>query len=331
MTGHNSESELAGRLGASLTPRVSPSLAQGSEQNSGVIDIRTLYAASAPYVSRRAPVARAEPQTVAPSRPLVEYVDLEPDDLLYVLPRRRSWLGTTVVLLMFALGGVAIVDTVPAPLFAPAKATIDAAALRARATIETIAPRAHSTIRAVAMRTWSTIEARIGRSQPPVAGAPPIATTPVLAVSPAVAAEPILPNAGMLPATAPPALTPPSTAPPSVVAAPVEAKGHLVSLSVPPTHASDPRAPRSHAKAPGGAQPQPLATAARRAPAPAASAKGDSDQGSPDAEPTKPAPGAVKESVKAQPVAPAAAADSKPTSLEDLIRKEVQAESKRGH
>jgi hypothetical protein len=74
-----------------------------------------------------------------------------------------------------------------------------------------------------------------------------------------------------------------------------------------------------------------LAPAARRAPAPPASAKADSDNGNLGPQSPKPAPGVIKESAKPQPVAPAAATDSKPTSLEDLIRKEVQAESKRGH
>ena len=59
MTTHDLESELAGRLGASLTPRVPRiTMQHRGEQSSGLFDIGAMYAASVEQVMRRARAVR---------------------------------------------------------------------------------------------------------------------------------------------------------------------------------------------------------------------------------------------------------------------------------
>jgi hypothetical protein len=315
MTWQNSETELGAKLGASLTPRVSADIGQPrGEQNSGLIDIRSLYAATTAHAVRRAQAARVPPRTVAPvaaapSTQHAEYLDVELDELeaddavAYGLPRKRSRFGrATIVLLMVAVGA-GVVEIAPIPQLAGAKAIVDTAAWRARTAIDVVAPRAIPAVEALAGSARSTLEARLGLSQPTQPLAPPVVGTQAPAVAPAVVVTPAPSTVAPTPGTASPAAVAVASAlPVSVVAAPVEMKAHAAAPAMPAVHAMAPRPSRAHAKSPSPAQPQP---AAKAAPAPA------------------------KEPVKALPAAPAAA-DSSATSLEDLIRKEVQAESKRG-
>jgi|HubBroStandDraft_1064217.scaffolds.fasta_scaffold84056_2 hypothetical protein len=132
MTTQDSESELAGRLGASLTPRVPRiTVQQRGEQNSGLFDVGALYAASVEQIMRRARVAReqppvfgvagvAQPASVALPAPWVaaptraHEEDLDLDALFLVRPRGIGWFGVAVAWLATTAIGATIAMTVPA-------------------------------------------------------------------------------------------------------------------------------------------------------------------------------------------------------------------------
>ena len=133
MTTQDSESELAGRLGASLTPRV-PRITvprQRGEQNSGLFDVGALYAASVEQVMRRARVAReqppvfgiagvVQPASVALPAPwvatptLAQEEDLDLDALFLARPRGIGWFGVAVAWLATTAIGATLAMTVPA-------------------------------------------------------------------------------------------------------------------------------------------------------------------------------------------------------------------------
>jgi hypothetical protein len=125
----DSESELAGRVAASLTPRVHTPLQQGGEQNSGLFDIGALYAASRDLATRRAQQARQPPRVIdaaaarafsqpAPASIRPYEVEVEDVELLDVagLPRRGriGWFGVAVAWLVVSTLGLAVATGVPA-------------------------------------------------------------------------------------------------------------------------------------------------------------------------------------------------------------------------
>jgi hypothetical protein len=299
MTTHDSESEvseseLAGKLGASLTPRVPRITVQHrGEQSSGLFDLGALYAAaSVDQVMKRARTVRDQPpvvgiaEIVAPVQesplhpwprasvrqeaPAGEF-EADPEPELAVRARGTGWFGVAGAWFAVALIGAAVATMMlPGPTFARARAAASAAVARVRG----------------------------------VAGAPVAVTAapPALPTPPALAAPPVLPSPPTLPASAP------STT--SVLAA-----AHPVVATPEPAPAAPPKkaAPATYAR------PRP---AVRSAPA---------DAPAPTPPPAKaaaiaetPAPKAVVPSTPA--TQPAAGGDS---SLEAMMRRAVEADAKR--
>jgi len=133
MTTHDSDIELAGKLAASLTPRVPRiTAAHRGEQSSGLFDIGALYAASVEQVMRRARTAREQPPVLgvvgvarpfpgspirpwapAPARELVaSVIDPEPEPV--VRARGVGWFGVAIAWLATAAIGAAAATMVPA-------------------------------------------------------------------------------------------------------------------------------------------------------------------------------------------------------------------------
>jgi hypothetical protein len=149
MTTNDSESELAGKLGASLTPRVPRITTQHrGEQSSGLFDLGALYAASVDQVMKRARTVREQPPVVgiaeiAPpvsESPLAPWpgalvgqqaavADFEADAESEPRLRARGigWFG--IVVAWFAVAGIgAVVATMlPAHTFARGRAPVPAA------------------------------------------------------------------------------------------------------------------------------------------------------------------------------------------------------------
>ncbi|MGO9836236.1 MAG: hypothetical protein ACLP1X_18705 [Polyangiaceae bacterium] len=189
MTTQDSESELAGRLGASLTPRVPRiTVQQRVEQNSGLFDVGALYAASVEQVMRRARVAQppvfgiagvAQPAPVAlPSAwganaARVQRVQQEEIDLDLFLGRSRGvgWFGVAVAWMATTALGATIATTVPAHTLARGHASAPVVAATAPAAI-----------------TPATAAAAFA-APPPVVSAPP-AEAPSVAVAAAPAVAP---------------------------------------------------------------------------------------------------------------------------------------------
>jgi hypothetical protein len=190
MTTQDSESELAGRLGASLTPRVPRiTVQQRGEQNSGLFDVGALYAASVEQVMRRARVAQppvfgiagvAQPAPVAlPSAwgataARVQRVEEEEIDIDLFLGRSRGvgWFGVAVAWLATTALGATIATTVPAHTVARGHAS----ALVVAATAPAVAP---------------TTAVVAPAAPPPMVVSAPVAETPsvAVAVAPAVAVK----------------------------------------------------------------------------------------------------------------------------------------------
>jgi hypothetical protein len=134
MARQNSESQLAGRLAASLTPRVSQlPLQHRGEQSSGLLDLGVLYSASVQQVMERARLARDAPTVVElldegearrpnrarrrPQRPSFDprFEDVQALEAAGVLPVRGvGWFGVAVAWLVTAVVGVTLATTVPA-------------------------------------------------------------------------------------------------------------------------------------------------------------------------------------------------------------------------
>jgi hypothetical protein len=189
MTTQDSESELAGRLGASLTPRVPRiTVQQRGEQNSGLFDVGALYAASVEQVMRRARVAQppvfgiagvaqpapvALPSTWGATAARVQRVQVEEIDIDLFLGRSRGvgWFGVAVAWLATTALGATIATTVPAHTVARGHAP----ALVVAATAPAVAPPT----------------AVMALAAPPPAVSAPVAETPsvAVAVAPAVAAK----------------------------------------------------------------------------------------------------------------------------------------------
>lgn len=156
MSLRDSESDVGGRLGASLTPRVPGAHVQEpGEQNSGLVDIRALYAASVNHVVQRAQAARARP-------PVVAFNPVAIDDEPVVLPRQRMGrLPVTGMLLVLATAGGLFVAYSDAPVAVHARATVAPAVVHAKTTLAPVVMRATTTMVDVAIRAEAGVVARL--------------------------------------------------------------------------------------------------------------------------------------------------------------------------
>ncbi len=309
MSLRDSESDFGGRLGASLTPRVPGArVREPGEQNSGLVDIRALYAASVEQVMQRAQAARARPPVIAFDPVAFDPVAFDPvafDEEPIVLPRRRlGRLAVSGALVVLAATGGLFVASSNVPAVMHAKTTLGPAVTRAKTTIVAVAMRAEGAVVARVDRLTGRplpVAAPVGVQPPealPVTPAPPsVATTPALS-PPASQVGEASPPMTVVDAKAAPAAAPPARAPIT--------RGHAL-----PKAAADVRATT---RTPGATNP----------PAPAATpAKAAAAAEAPEPATVKAAPQPAK-----TPAAPVGA-DSKPMSLEDMIRGAVEAESKR--
>jgi hypothetical protein len=281
------------------------------EQNSGLVDIRALYAASVEQVMRRAQAARARPPVVAFDPVAFDPVAFDPvafDDEPVVLPRRRlGWLPVMVVLLALATAGGLFVARSNVPAVMYAKATLAPAAIRAETTITGAAMRAEATVVAHVDRLIGRpllVAAPVGVQPPapPVAPAPlPVATTPALSPPVSQVGEAAPPAAVVDARTAPASALPART---------LVTRGHPL-----PKAPADTQSTTRTVTHPRSANPPPTATTPAKA--------GAAEQ-APEPATVKAAP----EPARAPAPAPAGA-DSKPLSLDDMIRQAVEAESKR--
>jgi hypothetical protein len=294
MTRQDSDSDLAGKLGAQLTPPVPHVIARHrGEQSSGFFDLAAMQAAdleqimlraqASPHLPRAmglpnskarsipgAPLAWPEPEIewVPESHPRLLNLVVDDAPRYYARVRGVGWFGVAVAWLATMTTGVLIATTVPAHVAARAHVAAPVAAVLAP-------PGTHAT----------------STSAPPALLATP--TSAVTAQGWTVVSAPETPA------------TPPSNAP-SVLAGTPHRRPHATprpaivqSTDTPPT--AQPAAPKT------GAAPATPPAAVAEASAPKAAV------------------------VPAMPAAPPTAASppSAGTSLEDLIRREVAAESKR--
>jgi hypothetical protein len=214
MTTEDSESDIARRLGASLTPRVLRITAQHrGEQSSGLFDIGALYAASVQQVMQRAQAMREPPirrvamvaqqpppwgrvpsaaSAATPYATLWAGEEAELELQPAARPKGVGWFGVAVAWLATTAIGAVIATTVPAHALARDRAP-------------TRAPAAAASIVAVAPPP-ATPSAAVGT---PLAVTPAV-TTPVAVLRPA--------DAVSLPAPAPeptPAVAPKKTSAPA--------------------------------------------------------------------------------------------------------------------
>jgi len=198
MARNNSETEIAGRLGASLTPRV-PRITtqQRGEQSSGLFDIGALYAASVEQVMRRSravrepsirhvadvavPAPGSWPRAIAPVAAPFDEIDIEPDMELFMPAPRIGWFGVAVAWLATTAIGATLATTVPAHAFArghtasPPAATPVVAAVSAPALVA--APASAPPASATAPAPVSTPAPALAPAVAP-ASAPALASTP---------------------------------------------------------------------------------------------------------------------------------------------------------
>jgi hypothetical protein len=307
MSLRDSESDFA-RLGASLTPRAPGAhLQQPGEQNSGLVDMRALYAASVEQVMQRAQAARARPPVVAFQPVAFDAVAFDPvavDEEPMVLPRQGSgWLPVVAVLMVLAAAGSVFVVSTTVPEVVRARTMLVPAAMRAKTIVVDVAMRADAVVAA-------RVDRLLGR---PVPVAIPVSAQPPLAP----AAPPVAPA----PLPAPPASQVEGAAAPIAI---VDAK--TAPASTPPA-----RAPVPHG------QPRPQAAGdtrstmrAPRRPVPASPPAMAATPAKPATAQDAPPPATAKVAADPAKAAPAAGgADSKPMSLDDMIRRAVEAESKR--
>ncbi len=304
VTRQESDTELAGQLAASLTPRIQAMrpmpLQQRGEQNSGLFDIGAMYAASVEQVMRRAQRARKPAMGVVAAPPSIAAP--------YVAQAAQAQHGyaeyarepAEVYEDVDLAGEYVVIAGLPRSgrigRFAVAVAWLATATLAAA--ISTLVP-AHGLKKEVA----------------PLVAAP--APAPVIAPSPEPAIATVslsaLPSAGPTAAIAPIAAAAPTPATPTVTAASAPAANPNVTASLPHPRPAAPAHPRAAAHA----------SAADAAPASVAKGAAASPADSPPATlkvaPTKPAAAAA-------PAAPASGG-----SLEDLIRQAVAAEAKKPH
>jgi hypothetical protein len=305
MARQDSSSDLAGRLGASLTPRMNRSTATSQrERNSGLFDMSALYTEALDQVMRRArtevhlaPLARAprlpwppiSPPESGYPRPLAPELEMEvPLDFgdPFAAPRRRGrglgWFGIAVAWLATVTIGAVLATTVPAHAFP--RSNVRAAI--AAASAATKASPSESALVVAPAAAWTAV---------PVTRSGPVAL--------ALAA----------PAISPPVIAPGASVPVTVATA----AGPGVSSTAAPAPKRLPKA--SETSLAPVARPRPIpALAPSPVVAPAAVSVAAP---SPRAAPEK----AEKPKVVASPASTAG------TSLEDLIRHEVQAESGKAH
>ncbi|MGH7438754.1 MAG: hypothetical protein ACRENE_23955 [Polyangiaceae bacterium] len=305
-----SETQVAGKLAASLTPRIVAMPVVRGEQNSGMVDVRALYESSMEQALRRAEqaesAARAERAKRAAMAAQVAHAQQQAQAAVaYATSRRQARPAayedrTPEVYEDVDLAGeyMVIPGVVPRGRigwFAVAVAWLATASLAAG--VATMVP-AHGLKRVLA----------------PVAAAPAPAQAPIVApvvAAPVAKADPSGIPTVSLSSLAPVAATPPPTA--SAIPTPT-----ATSTSKPhPSHHA-----LAHAEPPSAA---PLAAKA----APIAKAAPAADD---DAEPAPPKATKATAAAKAPAVpAPAAAAPASGGSLEDLIRQAVAKEAKQHH
>jgi hypothetical protein len=241
MTTHDSESELAGRLGASLTPRVPRiTLQHRGEQSSGLFDIGAMYAASVEQVMRRAravrpPVfglaqsAQASPVHAWARTPDLQHaIEIDLDAQLcepVVRARGVGWFGVAVAWLATTAIGFTVATTVPAHSVrraAPALAAVVQTVPVATPSVAMPAPAAPAP--AAMPTTAATMQPPASAPEPVSAAAPKkIGVTPrprTLAPARPVQTEaaPAAPQpqrATSSPESSPPPKTAPATSPPA--------------------------------------------------------------------------------------------------------------------
>jgi len=310
MARQDSRTDLAGRLGASLTPRVSTASSQ-RERNSGLFDMSALYTEAFDQVMRRAraevhlaPLARAPrlpwPPPASPGlsdsrdlRPLAPELEMDvPVDFGDPFAVRRSrgrglgWFGIAIAWLATVTIGAVLATTVPAHAF-PRSSVRAAVALPA--VLKPSTP--DSTMVFAPAAAWTAVPVtqthQVALAAPAIAAvasaAPAIAAVASVPITAAPAARPDLP----LPAAPAPRRLPKAMETPASLASVATAR---------PTPA-----------------PAPVSVAPVVAPAPVSVAP--------------PSPRAAPE----KPRVVAGPASSAGMSLEDLIRHEVQAESGKTH
>jgi hypothetical protein len=330
MARQDSRTDLAGRLGASLTPRVSTASSQ-RERNSGLFDMSALYTEAFDQVMRRAraevhlaPLARAPrlpwPPPASPGlsdsrylRPLAPELEMDvPVDFGDPFAVRRSrgrglgWFGIAIAWLATVTIGAVLATTVPAHAF-PRSSVRAAVALPA--VLKPSTP--DSTMVFAPAAAWTAV--------------PVTQTHQVAIAAPAIAAV----------ASAAPAIAAVASAAPAIAAVASAAPAIAAVASVPITAAPAARPDL----------PSPAAPAPRRLPkameTPASLASVATARPTPAPAPVSVAPVVAPAPVSVAPPSPRAApekprvvagpASSAGMSLEDLIRHEVQAESGKTH
>jgi hypothetical protein len=255
MTTHDSESEIAGRLGASLTPSV-PRLAvqHRGEQSSGLFDIGAMYAASVEQVMRRARTVRepsvrelAQGARSAAAAPLHAWsrapypqraieIDLtgegfEPEQPARIVRARGvGWFGVAVAWLATAALGATVATSLPAhtvPRAAPALAVVATAPVLAPTPAPAAPPSLVVASTAIAVTTPppAAIQSNLPPGAPdsasaaapkkPNAAPHPRTMAPARTVSAEAAAPVAQPQKAVAPTTTSPSKTTPSTAPPA--------------------------------------------------------------------------------------------------------------------
>jgi hypothetical protein len=340
MARQDSRTDLAGRLGASLTPRVSTASSQ-RERNSGLFDMSALYTEAFDQVMRRAraevhlaPLARAPrlpwPPPASPGlsdsrylRPLAPELEMDvPVDFGDPFAVRRSrgrglgWFGIAIAWLATVTIGAVLATTVPAHAF-PRSSVRAAVALPA--VLKPSTP--DSTMVFAPAAAWTAVP--VTQTHQVAIAAPAIAA--VASAAPAIAAV----------ASAAPAIAAVASAAPAIAAVASAAPAIAAVASVPITAAPAARPDL----------PSPAAPAPRRLPkameTPASLASVATARPTPAPAPVSVAPVVAPAPVSVAPPSPRAApekprvvagpASSAGMSLEDLIRHEVQAESGKTH
>jgi hypothetical protein len=259
VTRQESETELAGKLAASLTPRIQQlPLQQRGEQNSGLFDIGAMYAASVEQVMRRAQKARqpvfgiaSDPRVGAPSpfsppvevrreeprytdAPVEEYeeVDLAAEYLVIPGLRPRGHVGgfaVAVAWLATATLAAGVATMVPAHGLkrevAPVVASISAPAPATTTTTATTTATATTpATTTTTTTTTATLAANLGAQPPKAHTASPTRPHPIAhlaADAPAASPPPVAkaPSSPSLDTATANAPAPKATAPKPAVAA----------------------------------------------------------------------------------------------------------------
>ena len=234
MTTHDSDSDLVGKIGASLTPRVlRMPVQQRGEQNSGLFDIGALQAASMQQIMRRVQTAREQPPVLgiaritvpAPTSPIHSWppipvirqapsvrqeivIELDPEPEPVPRVRGVGWFGVAVAWLATTALGVTVATTVPAHVTARGSAAGSALATAAPVVV---APVALAT--ALAGIPVAPIPTAATAPSQPVAPVPPATERAIVALPVKAAVSPSRarprPNVRAVPASPPTPAAPP--------------------------------------------------------------------------------------------------------------------------